>query len=102
MMTRMTTQFPITSSRAWPGHRYIARLPAVQWLLLMLLLALSSTGQALPIEGLYSQEIVVENQSEAARERAYREAFEQVIVKVTGERRWLEHPRIRELSLIHI
>ncbi len=96
MMTRMTTQFPITSSRAWPGHRYIARLPAVQWLLLMLLLALSSTGQALPIEGLYSQEIVVENQSEAARERAYREAFEQVIVKVTGERRWLEHPRIRE------
>jgi hypothetical protein len=69
---------------------------APRWLLLMFALALSPAGQALPIDGLYSQEIVVENQSEATRERAYRQAFERVIVKVTGERRWLEHPRIRE------
>lgn len=64
------------------------------WLLLLLTLATSAGVQALPIDGLYSQEIVVQNQSEAAREQAYREAFERVITKVTGERRWLEHPDI--------
>jgi hypothetical protein len=65
---------------------------------LLLVLALSGGASvvALPVDGLYSQEIVVENQSEAERERAYRDAFGRVIVKVTGERRWLEHPRIRD------
>lgn len=69
-------------------------------LLAPVLLVLALTGNspvlALPVEGLYGQEIVVQNQSEAERERAYRDAFAQVIVKVTGERRWLEHPQIRQ------
>lgn len=85
MMARMTTLF----SAIWASAR------SVWWLPVLALVAMS-TVQALPVDGLYGQEIVVENQSESARERAYREAFESVIVKVTGERRWLEHPRIRE------
>ncbi|MBC53684.1 MAG: hypothetical protein CMQ34_07605 [Gammaproteobacteria bacterium] len=84
-MTRMTTLF----LALWASARSV-------WLLLMLALWLTPSAQALPVDGLYGQEIVVENQSEAAREGAYREAFERVIVKVTGERRWLEHPRIQE------
>lgn len=67
-------------------------------LLLVLALATTSTLQALPVDGLYSQEIVVANQSEAAREQAYRDAFQRVIVKVTGERRWLEYPQVREAT----
>lgn len=73
----------------------LTRLARQPWLLLVLTLTASVGVQALPIDGLYSQEIVVQNQSEAAREQAYREAFAQVIVKVTGERRWLEHPGVR-------
>lgn len=87
MMARMTTLF----SALWASARSA-------WLLLMFALLATSFVQALPVDGLYNQEIVVENQSESARERAYREAFERVIVKVTGERRWLEHPRIVEAA----
>lgn len=85
MMARMTTLF----SALWATARSV-------WLLLMFALLVTSSAQALPVDGLYGQEIVVDNQSEAARERAYREAFARVIVKVTGERRWLEHPRIQD------
>ncbi|MEX0739759.1 MAG: DUF2066 domain-containing protein [Pseudohongiella sp.] len=74
-------------------------LRAAQILLLPVLAMVSgSPVLALPVDGLYRQEIVVENQSQAERERAYRAAFAQVIVKVTGERRWLEHPQVREAT----
>jgi uncharacterized protein len=64
-------------------------------LLSMMLLGLTSLPvQALPVQGLYQEEIAVTNQSDQERRRAYREAFAQVITKVTGERRWLEHPQI--------
>jgi uncharacterized protein len=63
-------------------------------IVLSTLLLGSSRVIALPVTGLYGQEIAVSNQSEAERRRAYREALAQVIVKVTGERRWLEHPQI--------
>lgn len=49
---------------------------------------------ALPVEGLYQEEISVANQGEQERRRAYREAFASVITKVTGETRWLEHSQI--------
>tara|TARA_R110002072_G_scaffold278758_1_gene440631 strand:+ start:31633 stop:32769 length:1137 start_codon:yes stop_codon:yes gene_type:complete len=58
------------------------------------LLALAGTARALPVDGLYSHEVAVSSQSEVERRRAYREALAQVIVKVTGERIWLDHPRI--------
>ncbi|MCB1670258.1 MAG: DUF2066 domain-containing protein [Pseudomonadales bacterium] len=49
---------------------------------------------ALPVNGLYRHEVAVENQSEQERNRAFREALAAVIVKVTGERRWLENVTI--------
>jgi len=47
---------------------------------------------ALPVTGLYSHRVAVANESDAERQRAFREALEAVILKVTGDPRWLEHP----------
>ena len=64
-------------------------------LLLLGLLTASPWVAALPVSGLYSQRIAVTNESDAERERAFGDALAAVIVKVTGERRWLEHPVVR-------
>lgn len=48
----------------------------------------------LQISGLYSQQIPVTNDGEAERNRAFREALAAVVVKVSGDPRWLENPRI--------
>lgn len=64
---------------------------------LALLLALSFfplPAFALPVQGLYLEQITVANQGEQERRRAYTEAFSRVITKVTGERRWLQHPQV--------
>lgn len=50
---------------------------------------------ALPVAGLYSQRIAVANESDAERQRAFREALEAVFIKVTGDPRWLEHDDVR-------
>ncbi len=50
----------------------------------------------LPVSGLYSYEVAVANQSDQERSRAFREALAAVIVKVTGEQRWLENAGIQE------
>lgn len=63
---------------------------------LILLMFLSKPGYSLPVQGLYQEEITVANQGEQERRRAYTEAFTRVITKVTGERRWLQHPQITE------
>lgn len=52
-------------------------------------------AQALPVDGLYSFELPVQNQSDAERRRAYREALAGVMLKVTGDPRWLQHPQIQ-------
>ena len=57
---------------------------------------LPESVQALPVTGLYSHEIAVANQSEDERNRAFREALEAVLVKVTGEQRWLENSALRQ------
>lgn len=49
---------------------------------------------ALQVTGLYSQQIAVANDGEAERNRAFREALAAVIVKVSGDPRWLESPAI--------
>lgn len=64
------------------------------FVLVWLWLFMMPVAQALPVTGLYEETIQVNNQSESERQRAYRQAFEQVLVKVTGETRWLEHPAI--------
>jgi uncharacterized protein len=62
--------------------------------LLILMMFLSKPGYAIPVQGLYQEEIAVANQGEQERRRAYAEAFSRVITKVTGERRWLQHPQV--------
>ena len=47
---------------------------------------------ALQVTGLYSQKIPVLNESNSERSRAFRDALAAVIVKVTGEQRWLLDP----------
>ncbi len=53
---------------------------------------------ALPVSGLYQQHVAVENESLAERNRAYQVAFRRMIVKVTGDERWLEQERIRSAT----
>jgi len=63
-------------------------------MLLTLLLASWQPSLALQVSGLYSQQIPVTNDGEAERNRAFREAFSAVVVKVSGDPRWLENPAI--------
>ena len=50
---------------------------------------------ALQVEGLYQYRILVTSDSDAERNRAFSEALSAVIVKVSGENRWLDHPDIK-------
>lgn len=61
---------------------------------LALLLIMLPAGPALglPVSGLYSQRVAVANESDAERSRAIREALRAVVLKVTGDPRWVEHP----------
>ncbi len=52
------------------------------------------SAHSLQITGLYSQQIAVSNDGEAERNRAFREALAAVVVKVSGDPRWLENPTI--------
>lgn len=58
------------------------------------LLFVSSASLALPVTGLYSEQVAVANESDAERSRAFREALQAVILRVTGEPQWLDHPAI--------
>jgi hypothetical protein len=66
------------------------------WLLGLLCLFLatysSQPSVALQVAGLYSQKVPVLNESNSERNRAFGEALAAVIVKVTGEQRWLLDP----------
>ena len=63
------------------------------WFLSLLLASYSfQPSAALQVTGLYSQKIPVLNQSNSERSRAFRDALAAVIVKVTGEQRWLLDP----------
>ena len=64
--------------------------------LLLVLSGIAGLSQALPVTGLYNQEVAVGNESNSERDRAFGEALTAVIVKVTGERRWLEQPIIAD------
>jgi len=70
---------------------YLRLLPV----LALLLSVVSSPSSALPVDGLYSFELTVQNQSDAERRRAYREALAGVMLKVTGETRWLQQPQLQ-------
>jgi hypothetical protein len=63
------------------------------WFLSLLLASYTfQPSAALQVTGLYSQKIPVLNESNSERSRAFRDALAAVIVKVTGEQRWLLDP----------
>ena len=74
-------------------ERYMVRYLGAALLLTFLLPGPAVHG--LTVTGLYQQSVAVENESVAERNRAYQVAFEKMILKVTGDQRWLEHARIR-------
>ena len=63
-------------------------------MLITLLLVSWQPSAALQVSGLYSQQIPVTNDGEAERNRAFKEALAAVVVKVSGDPRWLENPAI--------
>ena len=48
----------------------------------------------LQVEGLYSSRVLVDNESDSERNRAFQEAFKAVIIKLTGSDSWLNEPAI--------
>jgi hypothetical protein len=74
-------------------HENFSKLLGVCSLGLALLFASAAT-QALPVTGLYSEQMAVANESDAERSRAFSEALQAVILRVTGEPQWLDHPTI--------
>ncbi len=66
--------------------------------LALALLALTPAARGLPVDGLYQQRVAVENETLAERDRAYRVAFRRMIVKLTGDSRWLEPAAVRAAS----
>ncbi|MEZ5491745.1 MAG: DUF2066 domain-containing protein [Gammaproteobacteria bacterium] len=72
-----------------PQYNQVALL-----LFLLACLGMPASLSALPVTGLYTYEVAVANQSDLERSRAFREALAAVIVKVSGENRWLENPSI--------
>ena len=65
---------------------------------LLAFLSLAPLAHGLPVAGLYEQRVAVENESLTERNRAYQVAFRRMILKVTGDERWLESARIRDAS----
>ena len=65
------------------------------WVVLLLILT-TPPSSSLQVSGLYEHRVMVANESDAERNRAFREALEAVLLKVTGDRRWLRAPVIQE------
>ncbi len=65
----------------------------------LLFVAAMQSISALQVTGLYSYRIAVANESDAERDRAFQEALRAVVLKVTGDERWLAVPAVdRALS----
>lgn len=69
---------------------------AFRSLIMIVLLGLALPVTGLQVTGLYSHRVAVDNESDAERNRAFRVAMEAVILKVTGDPRWLDHPRVQQ------
>jgi hypothetical protein len=71
-------------------------LTKISGYLLLFLALFPSMVSALPVAGLYSHEVEVASQSDAERTLAFREALEAVLLKVTGEKQWLENSALQQ------
>ena len=65
---------------------------SMAWLVIACLV--TSVSYGLQVTDLYVHQVAVSNESDSERNRAFGEALSAVIIKVTGERRWLLHPTI--------
>jgi len=72
----------------------LRRVSRIVVLPLAMLCLIQQPSSALQVVGLYSQQIPVSNDGEAERNRAFKEALAAVVVKVSGDPRWLEDPTI--------
>tara|TARA_R110001606_G_scaffold314693_3_gene461517 strand:- start:1222 stop:2310 length:1089 start_codon:yes stop_codon:yes gene_type:complete len=77
-----------------PMKTFIKSIVHAPILLLLLCLGASPQAFALIVDGLYDQEIAVQGQGDAERIRAYREGMTAVILKITGEERWLRNSAV--------
>jgi hypothetical protein len=60
-------------------------------------LTLPASARALIVNNMYFQEMPVEGQGDAERIRAYREGLSRVILKITGEERWLRNSAVERI-----
>ena len=73
-----------------------SRLKLAHLGVVLLLMLTTQSSSSLQVPGLYEHRVVVANESDAERNRAFREALEAVLLKVTGDRRWLSAPVIQQ------
>ena len=92
MLAELQYHFPMTPGYPDKLHRLLGAAALLGFLLLAPLV------QGLPVSGLYEQRVAVENESLAERNRAYQVAFRRMILKVTGDERWLETERVRSAA----
>ena len=59
-------------------------------------LLLFSNAHGLPVAGIYSERVPVANESDAERSQAFKNALRIVLVRATGEQRYLSHPAVLE------
>lgn len=71
-----------------------ARIPVLVLIIMLLFGALP--GEAAEVTGLYRAEVPVASQDAASRNRAIGEAFQQVLIKVTGREAVAEQPALQE------
>jgi|GEM_PF-107137 len=89
----------IANVRMPPGSLSSRRIKSdrrwVCWFLMVSMILAPMPVYSLPVTGLYSERVAVANESDGERARAFREALSAVILKVTGDPRWLEHEAVR-------
>lgn len=64
--------------------------------ILLLALGWFAGISALPVTGLYTERVAVANESDSERNRAFQEALEAVILKVTGTQNWSSNPAVND------
>lgn len=67
-------------------------------LALALIALIFPIATGLQVADLYSHKIAVDNESNEERDRAITESFSAVVLKVTGDQRWLDHPAILQAA----
>lgn len=63
---------------------------------ILAVLLLFSSAHGLPVAGIYSERVPVANESDAERSQAFKKALQIVLVRATGEQRYLNHPAVLE------